>query len=805
MSKYDSIVLGSMDIAQNEALSRKNLELFPEHLLLGLIKNPSTFSSRGLKKYLKTVEDFLNQKPSSKNSVNIDQLRASAMLGQWLTQASSNAIQEGRQEIGERDLLKLLPQILPHIKIDYNDLKEGENSEQEIPAFLVNLNELAEKGKLDPVIGRTKEIRAVMEILGRRAKNNPVLVGPAGVGKTAIVEGLAGEIVNGKVPDVLRGKIVYSLDLGSLMAGTKFRGEFEERIQNLLKFAQSRAGEIILFIDEIHQLVGAGKTDGAMDAANLLKPALARGDLHCIGATTLDEYQKYIMGDSALDRRFRPVPVNEPSKEDSIEILMGIKEKHEAHHGITISDEAIYNAVYLSDQYITNKNLPDKAIDLIDEAASSLKLSAEAMPAALAELESEIRSKKILSSVEKNNKDLLEEIKVLEEDFNQQREVWEKEVLSLRKLSESKNKLDQLKLELETCQREGNFERASQIKYSLIPEIEKELEELSHHWILGRNHVAQVISRQTGVPIEKILKSKQENILQMKDYLNKRVFGQTEPIEEITGTLIASHAGLSDPSRPMGSFLLLGPSGVGKTETAKGVCEFLFGTEKNLIRLDMSEYSEKHSVAKLIGAPAGYVGYEEGGVLTEAVRNKPYSVILFDEIEKAHSDFADILLQILDDGRLTDNKGRTTDFKNTIIFLTSNSKNPEHEFKPEVLGRLDAMLNYKTLDNSIMGKLVEKQVFFLNDRLKEKGLSITLDPTMTKVLIEKGYDERYGARPLRTVFNQLIIRPLSQLILQGQNNEGEIKISYENGKATFLPIRTPNQLPPPEQDNQISL
>jgi len=695
----------------------------------------------------------------------------------------------------------LLPQILPHIKIDYNDLKDADQEEVEVPSFLVNLNEYAEKGKLDPVIGRTKEIRAVMEILGRRSKNNPVLVGPAGVGKTAIVEGLAGEIINDKVPDVLKGKTVYSLDLGSLMAGTKFRGEFEERIQNLLKYVKSRAGEIILFIDEIHQLVGAGKTDGAMDAANLLKPALARGDLHCIGATTLDEYQKYIMNDSALDRRFRPVPVNEPTKEDSIEILLGIKDKHEAHHGITISDEAIYSAVTLSDQYITNKNLPDKAIDLIDEAASSLKLSAEAMPAALAELQSEIRSKKVLASLEKDNTELEKEISILEKDFNEQKEVWEKEVLSLRKISESKGRLDQLKLELESAGRDGDFERASRIKYSEIPSIEKELKEFSHHWILGKGHVAQVISRQTGVPVEKILKSKQENILQIKDYLNKRVYGQMEPVDEIAGTLIAAHAGLTDPSRPMGSFLLLGPSGVGKTETAKGVCDFLFGSEKNLIRLDMSEFSEKHSVAKLIGAPAGYVGYEEGGVLTEAVRNHPYSVILFDEIEKAHHDFADILLQILDDGRLTDNKGRTTDFKNTIIFLTSNSKNPDQDFKPEVLGRLDGRLQYKTLDNSIMGKLVEKQTQLLNDRLKDRSLKLELDPTMTQVLIEKGYDNRYGARPLQAAFNQLVIKPLSHLILEDTIEADHIIANYENGKTRFTYMERQGQLPPPQKEN----
>lgn len=785
MSKYDVVVLGAIDIAQSEALKRKHTELYPEHLMIGLILNPASFSSKAFKKHLKLLEEELNKKPSSKTAMSIDQLRPNGLFSQWLTQASGHAIQSGRQEVGERDLLRFLPQILPSLPIDEETLKGVNEEECEVPSFLINLNEMAEKGKLDPVIGRSKEIRAVMEILGRRGKNNPVLVGPAGVGKTAIVEGLAGQIIKGKVPDVLQGKIVYSLEMGSLMAGTKFRGEFEERIQNLLKFVKSKAGEIILFIDEIHQLVGAGKTDGAMDAANLLKPALARGELHCIGATTHEEYQKYILNDSALERRFRPVMVDEPTKEDSIEILMGIRDKHEAHHGIKISDEAIYDAVFLSDQYLTNKNLPDKAIDLVDEAASGLKLSAEAMPRHMVELESQIRTKKILQGVEKNNKDLEKEIEQLQEEFNKEKTVWDKEVLSLKKMSELKGRLDQLNFDLEAAQRNGNYEEASKIKYSQIPLVEKELESISHTWVLNSHHVAQVISRATGIPIEKILKSKQDNILEMEAYLKHRVFGQDEAIEEICNTLISSHAGLTDPTRPMGSFLLLGPSGVGKTETAKGITNYLFNNEKNLIRLDMSEYSEKHSVAKLIGAPAGYVGYEDGGALTEAVRRKPYSVILFDEIEKAHPDFSDILLQILDDGRLTDNKGRTIDFKNTIIFLTSNSKNPELDFKPEVLGRLDARLTYKTLENSIMDKLIYKQVEFLNERLKSKSITISLDSNLKEELNKLGYDPRYGARPLASVFNRLVTRPLSKALLEGNLHEGEWIAHWENNKCWF--------------------
>lgn len=783
MHQFDPVVLGAIDIAQAEALRRKNPELAPAHLLWGLLKNPKAYSSKALKTYETEVSKILDQLPTSSQNLTLENIRPQTLFSQWITMSSSYAIQQGQQEIREPHLLRFLPQIFPQLKIDYQLLQENSENQEEMeqPTFLTNLNELAEKGKLDPVIGRHKEIRAAMEILGRRNKNNPVLVGSAGVGKTAIVEGLADLIVKGQIPDFLKGKTIYSLDMGSLMAGTKFRGEFEERIQGLLKFIKSSFGENILFIDEIHQLVGAGKTDGAMDAANLLKPALARGELHCIGATTPEEYQKYILNDSALDRRFRAVPVNEPSKEDSIEILMGIREKHEMHHGIKISDEAIYNAVILSEQYITDKNLPDKAIDLIDEAASSLKLSAEAMPPALVELQGEIRSKMVLAQVEKNNKEILLEIEKLKEKLQKEKSEWEKEVLSLKKVSELKNQMDRLKFDLDTAERKLNYEEASRIKYSLIPSLETELEKYSHKWILSTEHVAQVISRQTGIPLEKILKSKQERVLELEDYLKNLIYGQDEAIHEISETLIAAHAGLTDETRPLGSFMLLGPTGVGKTETVKSVCRFLFNTEKNLIRLDMSEFSEKHSVAKLIGAPAGYVGYEEGGILTEAVRRKPYSVILFDEIEKAHPEFADILLQILDDGRLTDNKGRTISFKNTIVFLTSNTKDLERDFRPEVLGRIDEILHYKSLDTSIMKKLVENQVNHLRERLKGKKLTVQLDESMVRVLMEQGYVPQFGARPLQSVFNKLVIRPLSRMMIQEGLAEKTILVEWRDG------------------------
>jgi ATP-dependent Clp protease ATP-binding subunit ClpB len=788
MNKFDQVVLGSLDIAQSEALKRKNTELFPEHLLLGLVLNKSSYASKALKDNLKEIEALLTSLPKTSGQISMENIRTSSKLQEWITLASGDSVQQGKQEVAEKHLLKFLPQFFPNLKVDYAKFADAAE-DVEVPSFLVNLNEMAEKGKLDPVIGRTKEIRSVIEILGRRSKNNPVLVGPAGVGKTAIVEGLAEQIVKGQVPDVLKGKTVYSLEMGSLMAGTKYRGDFEERIQNLLKFVKSKAGEVVLFIDEIHQLVGAGRTDGAMDAANLLKPALSRGELHCIGATTFDEYQKYILNDPALERRFRSVPVHEPTKEDSVEILMGVRSKMEAHHGIKISDDAIYNAVFLSDQYITDKNLPDKAIDLLDEASSALKLSAEAMPAKLVELEAELRSKKIYAQMEKDNAELKQEIIVLEKLFKEGKTAWEKEISSLKKVSEIKNRLDRLSFELENAERNQNYEEASKIKYMLIPQTEKEMDAFEHEWVLNKKHIAQVISRQTGIPLEKILKSKQDSILLLEDFLNKRVFGQEESVHEISETLMASYAGLSDETKPLGSFLLLGPTGVGKTETAKALTQYLFDNEENIVRFDLSEFSEKHSVAKLIGAPAGYVGYEEGGVLTEAIRRKPYCVVLFDEVEKAHPDFADILLQILDDGRLTDNKGRTVNFKNTIVMMTSNSKNPKEDFKPEVLGRIDAVLTYHSLDKSIMRALVDKQVRLLNERLKSKKVFLKLDAKAYETLADQGFDFQYGARPLNSVFQKLVTRPLSKKILGGNLHEGPITMTW-NGHEMIIPEQT---------------
>lgn len=782
MNRFDQIVLSSLDIAQTEALKRRHFEITPYHLAFGLMANPNSRTSRMAGDQKPLLEKQFSKLAVSQNPVKIDQIRPSSEFNEWLTLASSEATQEGKTEVGERDLLKFFSKFVKGLRLDTS--KIDAEPESEAPAFLVNLSDLATEGRLDPVIGRTREIRSVIEILGRRSKNNPVLVGPAGVGKTAIIEGLADQIVKGRVPDVLRDKTVYSLDMGSLMAGTKFRGEFEERLQSLLKFLKQEAGNSILFIDEIHQLVGAGKTEGAMDAANLLKPALARGELHCIGATTPEEFQKYIMGDAALERRLRQVPVNEPSKEDAIEILLGIRDKQEMHHGIKISDEAIFSSVLLSIQYLTDKHLPDKAIDLVDEAASSLKLSAEAMPAELEELQAEIRAKRIYAKVEESP-EAEKEIAALEERFAADKAQWEAEVGALRRVASVKNSLDRAKFDLDKAEHQGDYEEASRIKYSVIPELEKQLDSHQINWILDEAHIASVISRQTGIPVDKILRKKQDKLLELEAFLKSRVYGQDEALSEISETLLTSFAGLADPSRPMGSFLLMGPTGVGKTETAKALTEFLFDTEDSMIRIDLSEFSEKHSVAKLIGAPAGYVGYDEGGILTEAVRRKPYSVILFDEIEKAHGDFSDILLQILDDGRLTDNKGRTINFKNTIVMITTNSKDLDHDFKPEVLGRIDARLSYKALDASIMGQLVAKEVKLLNERIKSKDIQVGLSPETLEFLCQQGYDPKFGARPLKTTFNRKVIRPLARKVVSGQLAKGNYTVNWKEGEAYF--------------------
>jgi ATP-dependent Clp protease ATP-binding subunit ClpB len=767
MYNFSRKISGSFDIAQTKAISEKNTELKPIHLLYGLAKNPSSKFYKNLTNKLDEIETQISKLPSFASDFDPESIKPSSKLIAWLSSANSIATQEGKDEITEDHLISTAPkEFAPFISHISFDGSSGSSTEEK-PDYLIDLNELAREGKLDPVIGRTTEIRSALEILGRRSKNNPILVGEAGVGKTAVIEGLAGLIEGGDIPDTLNGQTIYSLNLGSLMAGTKYRGEFEERIETLLKFMKEQSGKAILFIDEIHMLIGAGKTDGAMDAANLLKPALARGEIKCIGATTQDEYQKYILSDSALDRRFRPITISEPSSEDSIEILLGLKEKFEAHHGVTISNDAIYNAVFWSKQYIQHRNLPDKAIDLIDEATSAKKFSIEAMPAELVSMEADLRAKQTLALTHENNPELENEIEELKTSLENQKSEWKKEVSTLKQVASLKKTLDTLQFDQIKAEKEGDFEKASQIKYSQIPAVKEQITQSNVVFDLTKEDVAEVLSRQSGIPKEKILSSEQEKILLLEDYLNENVFGQNSSTHEISETLIASHAGLSDPTRPLASFMLAGPSGVGKTETAKALSRFFFNSDEQVIRIDLSEFSEKHSISKLIGAPAGYVGYDEGGVLTEAVRKQPYAIILFDEVEKAHEDFADILLQVLDDGRLTDNKGRTVSFRNTMIFLTTNSKNIREQFKPEVIGRLDGVLTFNSLDKSIMTQLVDKEVKMLSQRIKPKGISLELSHDVKDLLSRGGFDSAYGARPLRSYFQKTIVRPLSKVLLQG--------------------------------------
>ncbi|MBU2644099.1 AAA family ATPase [bacterium] len=775
MNNFDSVVMGAIELAQAEALKRKNSELTEHHLLWGLISNPASVSSKHLKGEKKVLKGLLDQLPTLER-VNLNEIKPSSKFSEWLTLASSDAIQGSRENIAEADLLRHLKKFYPQLQFEMPE----DGDEEEVPEFLENLNELADSGKLDPVIGRAMEIRRVQEILCRRTKNNPVLVGAPGVGKTAIVEGLADLIQKNQVPDIIQGKIIYRLNMGSLMAGTKYRGEFEERINHLIRFFKKHGRDVIVFIDEIHLLIGAGKTDGAMDAANLLKPALAKGELNCIGATTYEEYKKYIETDSALERRFHQVNVVEPSKEDTIQILLGLKEKLEIHHGVEITEDAIVAAVYLSDQYISDRNLPDKAIDIVDEAASGLKLSADSMPPELQELDALIRSKKILSKANPQDKKLTGEIEKLEEKFGIQKKEWDGKILNLKKVAQLKQQLDKSNFLLQKAETEGDYETASRLKYGEIPKLDEELSHFEISWKLTRQNVGEVISRATGVPVERVLRSQQENLLDLESYLTSRVLGQEAALTEISDTLIAAHAGLSDQTRPLGSFLLMGPSGVGKTETAKALTEFLFSNEKLLIRIDLSEYSERHSVAKLIGAPPGYVGYDKGGVLTEAVRHNPYSVILFDEIEKAHPDFSDIMLQILDDGRLTDTHGRTVNFKNTVVFATSNLPTHEGYLKTELIGRLDGVLYFKHLDQKTVELILDRELGLLNEKLLGKDITLVLEEKLREKIKVAGFDEKYGARPMKNAFNRLVIRPLSKILLADPHLKGNYQLREDS-------------------------
>ncbi|MET3662551.1 ATP-dependent chaperone ClpB [Aquamicrobium ahrensii] len=854
LEKYSERVRGFIQSAQQYALNRNNQQFTPEHVLKALIDDEEGFASSLIERAGGRPRDVelgvdaaLEALPRVEGGNG--QLYLAQPLAKVFSTAEELAKKAGDSFVTVERLLQALvmeksaktSDILTKARVTsqalnqvINDIRKGRTADSAsaeqgydaLKKYARDLTADARSGKLDPVIGRDDEIRRTIQVLSRRTKNNPVLIGEPGVGKTAIAEGLALRIVNGDVPESLKDKQLMALDMGALIAGAKYRGEFEERLKAVLNEVTAAAGGIILFIDEMHTLVGAGKADGAMDASNLLKPALARGELHCVGATTLDEYRKYIEKDAALARRFQPVFVDEPTVEDTISILRGLKEKYEQHHKVRISDSALVSAATLSNRYISDRFLPDKAIDLVDEAASRLRMQVDSKPEALDEIDRRIMQLKIEREALKVEKDeaskdrlarLEKELTDLEEESSGLTAKWQSEKQKLGLAADLKKELDAARNELAIAQRKGEFQRAGELAYGRIPELEKKLTEAEAHdgapggmveEVVTPDHVAHIVSRWTGIPVDKMLEGEREKLLRMEDELGKRVVGQGEAVQAVSKAVRRARAGLQDPNRPIGSFMFLGPTGVGKTELTKALASFLFDDENAMVRIDMSEFMEKHSVSRLIGAPPGYVGYEEGGTLTEAVRRRPYQVVLFDEIEKAHPDVFNVLLQVLDDGRLTDGQGRTVDFRNTLIIMTSNlgaqylvdlrddqdvdvvrdevMNVVKSSFRPEFLNRVDEVILFHRLRREDMGKIVEIQLKRLENLLVDRKIRLDLDAEAIEWLAQKGYDPAYGARPLKRVIQKELQDPLAEKILGGEILDGSaVKVTAGSDRLNF--------------------
>jgi ATP-dependent Clp protease ATP-binding subunit ClpB len=786
--------------AQELARRRGNPEIYPEHLLLALLDQELFLDWQGLRA---AAEQKLASRPSVTGAENV-QPRASAAFQRVLDKADDERKRLEDDYVSTEHLFLALDvaprdEVLAWIERIRGGQRvtsqDPEGSYQALEKFGRDLTMLAETGKLDPVIGRDEEVRRVIQVLSRRTKNNPVLIGEPGVGKTAIVEGLAQRIVAGDVPEGLKGKRVWQLDIGALIAGTKYRGEFEERLKAVLQEIRSAEGELIVFIDELHTIVGAGAAEGAVDAANMLKPMLARGELRAIGATTLDEYRKHIEKDAALERRFQPVFVGQPSVADTIAILRGLKERYEAHHGVRIRDAALVAAAMLSDRYISGRFLPDKAIDLVDEAASRVRMEIDSSPLELDEAERRVRQLEIELAAEPDDRAPLEkELADVRERRDELAARWAKEKEILEQIKDATRRIDELRMEAERAEREGNLQRVAEIRYGEIPELEKVLADRPQADLMVKEEVdeddvAFVVARWTGIPVSRLLEGESQKLMHMEERLHERVVGQDEAVEAVSNALRRARSGLQDPDRPIGSFVFLGPTGVGKTELARALAEFMFDDERAMVRLDMSEYQERHTVARLVGAPPGYVGYEEGGQLTEAVRRRPYTVVLLDEIEKAHTEVFDVLLQILDDGRLTDGQGRTVDFRNTVIIMTSNLRSTEalrDVFRPEFLNRIDEVVVFQVLTREQLAEIVELQLRRLAARLAGRDLSLELTDAAKEVVAEAGWDPAYGARPLKRAIQRLVENPLAKALLEGEFVEGDtVRVDAADGELRF--------------------